>query len=321
MFAFCKWLLFLCMPITLSFFLMFAIVGWLFRRGQWRPAICLCGILTFPLVMSLPWTVTQLGLSLETRYPPQPLSEIPSADAIVLLGGGIGAIEPGVPYPECYPAADRTLMAARLYHAGKAPLIIPTGGGSLLAEKPLLEMMQVPASAILCESEARDTAENASKTFAILRAKKCRRALVVSSSWHLTRAMMLFQAEDITFIPVGCDYEATLTALQAPKAPLWQKLPSVAALAQCSVYLKEWLGIAFYALRAPKAGARPEAPAAEAAEKPGPDTPETRPGSTASQGLVEGQRGPAPQAPRPGAPKTKRKVVQETPLGRIETWE
>ena len=251
MFVVFKWLLFLCMPFTLGVIALLAIAGWLCFRKQWKPAICMFIVMALLGLLTLPPVALSMGYALESKYPPVAVEKLPKADAIVVLGGGIGATLDDVIYPECYPGADRTVMAARLYHAGKAPLIIPTGGGASKAEKPLLETMRVPASAILCEDAARDTAENARYTIELLRKRGAKKVFIVTSSWHLTRAMMLFTASDMEFIPVGCDYEATLTRRQAPHAPLWQKAPSLASAAQVSVYIKEWLGILFYSFRKP----------------------------------------------------------------------
>lgn len=251
MFVIFKWLLWLSMPLTMVLIGMALVALWLIWRRQLRPALCLLLLDGLLLTISLPVVAMKLGTHLESKYPPQELRTIPAADAIVVLGGGVGMIEPGLPYPECYPSVDRAVMAVRLYHARKAPIIIPTGENAHLSEKPLLEAMQVPASAILCEDKARDTAENAVKTIEILKARNVKHVLLVTSSWHLKRSMMLFQASGITVTPVGCDYEATLTQLQWHKKPLWQKLPSSQAAWQTSTYVKEWLGILFYSFRKP----------------------------------------------------------------------
>lgn len=251
MFVIFKWLLWLCMPLTVVLIGMALVAGWLVWRRQIRPAICLLLLDAILLIISLPAVAMKLGTHLESKFPPQELRMIPSADAIVLLGGGVEMVEPGLPYPECTAFSDRTVMAARLYHARKAPVIIPTGEGAPLSEKPLLETMQVPSSAILCEDKARDTAENAAKTFEILKARNAKTILLVTSSWHLQRSMMLFQTPGLTVIPVGCDYEATLTQIQWPKMPMWQKLPSSRAALLTATYVKEWLGILFYSFRKP----------------------------------------------------------------------
>lgn len=257
MFALFKWLLWFCLPSSVVLVGVVAVACWLFLRKQYRPAVvlfCLDALLAF---IMLPWTAMTLGLSLERQYPPKGVTAYPTADAIVLLGGGLGAMRTGIPHTECYAAADRAIMAFRLWKAGKAPVIIPTGEQANISEKPLLEALGVPASAILCENRARDTAENANYTFKILAERKCKQVFVVTSAWHLPRSMMLFQSSDVTFIPVSCDTEATLSKAQWEMMPLWQKLPSFQAGAQTMTYAKEWLGILFYSLRKPSVTAPP----------------------------------------------------------------
>lgn len=251
MFALFKWILWLCLPSTIVLIGIALTALWLLTRKQVRPAFCLLLLDALLVTAMLPITAAKLGSSLERQYPLKSITEIGKADAIVLLGGGLGPMRPGFPYTECYASADRTVMAARLWKAGKAPVIIPTGELAALSEKPLLETMGVPATAILCEERARDTAENADYTFKLLEERKCKTAFVVTSAWHLPRSMMLFKSAEIEFIPVSCDTEASLALAQWSVMPLWQKLPSFASGAQTMAYAKEWLGILFYSLRKP----------------------------------------------------------------------
>ena len=51
----------------------------------------------------------------------------PEADAIILLGGGIGADTNRNSYAEMSSGADRVWQAARLFKAEKAPMIVATG--------------------------------------------------------------------------------------------------------------------------------------------------------------------------------------------------
>lgn len=251
MFTLFKWILWLCLPSTVVLLGVAAVAGWLFFRKQFKPAILLILLDALLVITMLPWTAATLGYTLERRYPPQAMTTIPKADAIVLLGGGLGVVRPGFPYTECYTSADRAVMAFRLWKAGKAPVIIPTGESAQDSEKPLLETFGVPSSAILCEQKARDTAENANLTMQILAERKCKKVLVVTSSWHLPRTMMLFRSSEVEFIPVSCDTEASLSRALAPVMPLWQKLPSFQAGMQTMTYAKEWLGILFYSFRKP----------------------------------------------------------------------
>ncbi len=250
-FALFKWLTWLCMPYTLIMLGLVATGVWLIRRRVFRPAICVFSLAVLMFAGGLPLVSATLGHALERQCPPTPLDDIPPADAIVVLGGGVAEMNEERPYPELYPAADRAIMAVRLFRAGKAPIVIPTGVGAERAEKPLMEDLGVPASSIVCESEARDTAENASKTFALLRERGCKKVLLVTSAWHMPRAKMLFKADDITFIPVGCDYENTPYAPFS--APLWMQLPGPEAAGKSVYYIKELLGILFYSIRTPPA--------------------------------------------------------------------
>ena len=61
--------------------------------------------------------------TLENRYPPKPPSEMPSADAILVLGGGLaGAVPPRV-IPQLSGGGSRVWYAAKLWKAGKNPSI------------------------------------------------------------------------------------------------------------------------------------------------------------------------------------------------------
>jgi uncharacterized SAM-binding protein YcdF (DUF218 family) len=67
-----------------------------------------------------------LARSLEWQYSPP--TDIPAADAIVVLGGGT---EPAIPprrSVEINSAGDRVFAAAQLYRDGKAPVLILSGG-------------------------------------------------------------------------------------------------------------------------------------------------------------------------------------------------
>ena len=102
-----------------------------------------------------------IGGALENEWPIVKAEEAPKADAIVLLGGGMGSNKNVYPYAEMWGGADRVWHAARLYKAGKAPIVIPTGCGERDSAVPLLRDLGVPESAIMVEDAARNTEENA----------------------------------------------------------------------------------------------------------------------------------------------------------------
>jgi uncharacterized SAM-binding protein YcdF (DUF218 family) len=201
-------------PLHVVFVLL--VLGWLIRRKRPRAS---GGILLFAMVLlylaSAPWSSRLLIGTLEGQYPIRPSTELPEADAMVLLGGTTYPAEP--PRVEAEEIAGaRVQRAARLYHAGKAPKIIVAGGvvyqsteGLARTEaddmSELLIMMGVPADAIIREAASRNTYENASNTVGILEAMKCRQILLVTSAFHMPRAMALFRRPNLTIIPAPSD--------------------------------------------------------------------------------------------------------------------
>ena len=99
------------------------ILAW--RRSRWTP-LPIALAFTVLLLASNAAVSDTLVRSLEWRYlPPDP---VPEADAIVLLGGLTERGQPPRPGVELNEEGDRALYAAELYLAGKAPVLLVSGG-------------------------------------------------------------------------------------------------------------------------------------------------------------------------------------------------
>ncbi len=140
------------------------------------------------------WAAEPLRLA----SPPQP------ADAIVVFAGGAGESgQAGGGYQE------RVKQAVDLYRAGYAPrMIFSTGFVSVAFQEG--EIMRglamangVPSDAILLETHAANTFENVTRSKQILDDHGWRSALVVSSPYHMRRAMLTWRrnAPEIVAIP------------------------------------------------------------------------------------------------------------------------
>ena len=180
-----------------------------------------------------------IGGTLENEWPIVKAEGAPKADAIVLLGGGMGSNTNVYPYAEMWNGADRVWHAARLYKAGKAPIVIPTGSSERESAVPLLLDLGVPEGAILVEDKARNTEENAKFVEKILNSGGVReggsegvpnhplthsqsthskpthsptRVLLVTSAWHMRRSVLMYKkyAPMLEIIPAAADYEATV---------------------------------------------------------------------------------------------------------------
>ena len=119
------------------------------------------------------------------------------ADAI----GVFGAAEyDGRPSPVYRARLDHALV---LYRHGIAPLIITLGGngGDQYNEgavgREYLEGMGVPESAIIAETESRNTEESARRIAVIARANGLRRLVIVSDGTHLFRIHEICAADGL----------------------------------------------------------------------------------------------------------------------------
>lgn len=242
-----------CLLILVSFFLS--------GKRKWRNAFLIVSVAVLWLGGNR-WVSAGLIHSLEWRYIPS--GDIPPADVIVVLGGGT---EPALyprPLVELNSAGDRVLYAARLYHAGKAPHLLLSGGYNAMLEtrpsSPALEMSNilgltgVPAEAIWLEEKSTNTYENALYCAQILREKGIERVILVTSALHMPRAVALFEHQGLAVIPAPADFTMTeeeWTGLFHPNLPalLIDLLPNASSLSQTTNALKEYIGIEVYRIR------------------------------------------------------------------------
>jgi uncharacterized SAM-binding protein YcdF (DUF218 family) len=241
-----------CLLILLALFLR--------RRSGWQQAALILALLAL-LIGGNRWVAMGLARYLERRYlPPEP---VPTAQAIVVLGGGTEALESPRPITEVSGAGDRVLYAAWLYQQGKAPVILASGGlldWSSQQTTPaqdmaaLFELFGIPPEAIWLQSESRNTYEDALFSAKILKEKGIQRILLVTSAWHMPRSVRLFRAQGLEVLPAPTDFYVTdadwksLTSLDL-RVQVLGLLPSADNLGLTTRMLKEYLGMIVYDLK------------------------------------------------------------------------
>lgn len=242
LFVLTKLLTWLVSPLVIA--LIFGLLAWCQAfRGRRRRAVAWFALAcAWSLVWSSPAFYAWLGYSLEKDYPPLAAEQMPACGAIVVLGGGVATPAGPVIYPDMSSAADRVWHAARLYRAGKAPVVIPSGLGEAAASAVLLRDLGVPPDAIRVENASRNTAENATRTRALLNEMGVRRVLLVTSAFHMRRARLLFEKAGIDVIPAATDHEATLMRARSDRWSLPNLLPSADMLCRNTYILKEYIG-------------------------------------------------------------------------------
>lgn len=231
---------------------------------NWKPRWAATSIglaLVILLLSGNGWVSQQLTRSLEWQHLPP--ADLPQADAIVVLGGGTRPQISPRPWVDLMEGGDRPLHGARLYLAGKAPLLILSGGrvswygsGGAPESADMAEIVQamgVPAQAIEQDPTSLNTYENAINVQQILRRRGVNRILLVTSATHMPRSLKIFQKLGIEVIPAPTDFQITQAAAKAEpptiEARLLGLIPSSDKLEGSTRAIKEYIGLVIYRLR------------------------------------------------------------------------
>lgn len=194
-----------------------------------------------------------ISLSMVTTgnyYATYEVEDIPSADAIVILGGGMVFDARVIPYPDMNNAGDRVIHAARLWKAGKAPKIVISGKNDNLTTLPLLNELGVKEEAIYYDNKSRNTQENAIEVARLLSKENepaPPKVLVVTSVWHMKRALLIFKqyAPHLEAIPAPTDFDATMGDYSSPDL----LVPKADSFDKNSRLFKELVGYNCYRLK------------------------------------------------------------------------
>ncbi len=249
-------------PIGLSCLLMVIAIVLILKRRSRRALIPMGLALGILLIGSSGWFSTLLVRSLEQQYfsPSFPATGAQPLQAIVLLGGATGSQLSPRPWVDITDEGDRIIHAASLYRQGRAPYIIPTGGriawrgpGDPEAAdmSQLLQFMGVPESAIIPESKALNTYENAVNIKALLKERNIDQFFLVTSAAHMPRSMMIFRKLGMEPTAAPTDYtrtdqESRITGFQDFLLGL---LPDAEFLRDTNRAIKEYIGIWVYRLK------------------------------------------------------------------------
>ena len=211
-----------------------------------------CGTLWYWILAS-PATYRFIASNLELMYPVTLAEDVPNADAIVVLGGGMGSRTNCYPYAEMWASADRVWHAARLFKAGKAPIVVPSGSNGESSIVPLLIDLGVPATNIVVEGDSRNTEENARFVEKLLQERACGerpKILLVTSAWHMRRSELMYKtyAPGLDVVPVATDYEALVRCQWKTGFHLSDFLPNAELFFLNSVMLHEIVGYWGYRL-------------------------------------------------------------------------
>lgn len=183
---------------------------------------------------------------LESAVPP---NQDGSFDAVCVLGGGSDETPSGG--PQLGPDGDRIYLAARLWHAGKARLLVASGmsrdslrgvrnGGE--ETRLLWRALGIPDRAILVVAEPCWITRDEIAAYQRLQTRHgWKRMALVSSASHLPRAMALAEQAGLKMTPMGADWRGRPRAFQlqnlVPRAEGFMDVQRA-----CWEYLGRWVG-------------------------------------------------------------------------------
>jgi uncharacterized SAM-binding protein YcdF (DUF218 family) len=195
--------------------------------------------------------------SLETQYPDLPVEAFPQTGAIVVLGGSIHSPTPFHRNSGLIDSSDRILLALRLYKAGRAPLIMCSGGGNppeSVAMSRLLQEWGAPPDAIVLDEQSLNTRENALFVYSALSLRNIRHILLITSAIHMPRAVAAFRKVGLEVTAAPADFRTGWG--QAGGSGAWRffdrvmwLVPDARYLYLSDIALREWIGLRIYRLR------------------------------------------------------------------------
>ena len=189
---------------------------------------------------------------LEDRFP-QPPAQMAAPTGIIVLGGALDAgltAAHGVP-TLLAPGARLTAGAALARRFPNARLVFTGGSASIkgngvpeaLGVRDLWLSLGVPADRMIFEGKSRNTWENAVFTRTLVDPKPNETWLLVTSAWHMPRAMGIFREAgfNVTAYPVDYRTYGDDRDLQVPRVALDE-------MTMLDTAMHEWIGLVAYHL-------------------------------------------------------------------------
>ncbi|HIP79977.1 MAG TPA: YdcF family protein [Kiloniellaceae bacterium] len=238
---------FVLKPLNALAILLFAWLG--FRAVGWRRLGRGAGLLLvlYGLVIFATPVPELLLRTLENRFAEPPSG--PAVAGIIVLGGATddGEIAAARGQVALNSNAERLTTAMALHRAmSDRPLIVsgfsgrlrPRGLNEAQITRLLFEQQGLPLGQVRFEAESRNTAENA-RLSAGLAGNDGRPWLLITSAWHMPRAVASFRAAGLSVIPHPVDFRTH------PDRLVWPREPG-SSLSMASLALREWVGLLAY---------------------------------------------------------------------------
>jgi uncharacterized SAM-binding protein YcdF (DUF218 family) len=241
-FIFSKVLLFLLFPINWIF--VFLLIALFSKKVKLRQKCFVTGVVLL-VIFTNPYLLYLFAKSWDIG--PDPLGKGKVYSAAIVLGGFSGEDKNGNGVFNEY--ADRFIQGVRLKEERRVShILISSGNGNLQQSSfkeaawanGVLKEFNLPDSAILIEQQSRNTFENAAFSKELLEKEHLKPPyLLVTSAWHMRRALYIFKKSAMDVIPYPAGHIAGNSKFSATD----YVMPDAGALAGWGFYLKELVGL------------------------------------------------------------------------------
>jgi len=170
----------------------------------------------------------------------------PTYDAVWVLGGGTCDSPSG--RPQLSGSGERVMLPARLFHAGKTPLLVTSGSINVGAmhrqadhtaqTAAIWSGLGIPAQAIIQVPTPKNTKEEVAALTAMAQERGWTRLGLVTSAWHLPRALLHARQCGVTVMPIPAGFDSE----PAPGLSGVWVIPNARALGHLSTAWWEVLG-------------------------------------------------------------------------------
>ena len=217
------------------------------RRGELLVAVAAIGLLLFAVAP----IGSAMMLALEQRFPRPP--KLPDRIEGILVLGGAVETRISLAYGETVfngsiarvlagAALARKHPEAKLALVGGEGELFPVGFAEARATQSFVLEEGIPATRLIIEERSRSTHENAVYAKALIRPEAKQNWVLVTSAYHMPRAVAAFRAVDWPVIPYPVDFKVD------PQTGLRANFNLVDGLGTSTIAGKEWVGLVSYRL-------------------------------------------------------------------------
>ncbi len=194
-----------------------------------------------------------LARPLEDRFP-RPAADAAAPDGIIVLGGGMDETvsearhalvlgEYGSRMSEAVALARRYPTARMIFTGGNGDLVAHATSEADVARR-FFEALGVAAGRFQYEDRSRNTDENARFTRDLVRPKPGERFFLVTSGFHMPRAIGVFRKAGFNVVGWPADY-----MMGGSQSDFWRpRLDPAQSLARVDTAAREWIGLLAYRL-------------------------------------------------------------------------